>query len=257
MPKMQGHSIVGGRKLNPRHESSRPPPVFPTKAGIHAATPASVPRHPSRLSGRNPRHLRSVRTPPSLPSFRRKPESTSLPQRPYHATPPVFPAKAGIHVATPASVPRHPSRLSGESRNPRHFRSVRTPPPLPSFRRKPESTPLPQRPYPATPPVFPAKAGIHVATPASVPRHPSRLSGESRNPRHFRSVRTPPPLPSFRRKPESTPPPQRPYPATPPVFPAKAGIHVATPASLCPRVGVKAHTTRSVGGPSWLPWMDY
>ena len=132
-----------------------------------------------------------------VPSFRRKPESTSAPGclSVDDGTRPVFPAEAGIHVACRVSLP------------------------LPSFR---------------LPPVFPAKAGIHVASRVSLRgrRHPSRLSGESRNPRRlpgvFRWMTSC--LPSFWRKPESTSPAGCLYvhDVIPPVFPAKAGIHVAS-----------------------------
>ena len=158
------------------------PSVFPAKARIHVP---SLMAHP-RLSGesRNPRPLPGVR----LPTSRRR--------------------------------RRHP-RLSGESRNPRPLPDG----PPPSFRRKPESTSPPRRPfarqagihvpspasvcpqvgiYAATPPVFPAKAGIHVTLPDGPPL---RLSGESRNPRRLPGG----PPPSFRRKPGSTSPARRPF----------------------------------------------
>ena len=84
----------------------------------------------------------------------------------------------------------HPSRLSGESRNPR-------------------------------PP------GIR--TPASCHRHrrPSRLSGESRNPRPLPGVRMPASCHRHRR---------------PSVFPAKAGTHVPSSASVCPPVAIDTAT---------------
>ena len=40
--------------------------------------------------------------------------------------------------------------------------------------------------------------------------------------------------------------------ATPPVFPAKAGIHVASPVSVCLRIGVKTH--RMAGCVWWREW---
>ena len=109
--------------------------------------------------------------------------------------------------------------------------------PLPSFRRKPEPTFA--SPVPACP---------RVATDAATP---SRLSGESRNPRRLTVSYMPAschgcrhPLPSFRRKPEPTSPLRCPnarelprMPPPPPVFPVKAGTHVASPVPTCPRVG--------------------
>ena len=44
----------------------------------------------------------------------------------------------------------------------------------------------------------------------------------------------------------------RPHSATPPVFPAKAGIHVASPVSVCLRIGVKTH--RIAGCVWWREW---
>ena len=115
--------------------------------------------------------------------------------------PPVFPPKAGIHVASAVSVCMPASW---------HL--------LTSFRRKPESTPPPgvcmyAREL-APPYVFPAKAGIHAAPRCLYvcPRVGTslRLSGESRNPRRPPvSVCMPASwhlLTSFRRKPESTSP---------------------------------------------------
>ena len=114
---------------------------------------------------------------PHHPSSRRKPESSSSPRRLYvcpqvgvqahwTSSPSVIPAKAGIHVASPASVcmPASwrtgtldviPFRHSGESRNPRRLPGVcmyarelayrhTGRHPLPSFRRKPESTSPPR-----------------------------------------------------------------------------------------------------------------
>ena len=96
----------------------------------------------------------------SLPSFRRKLESTSSPRCPFARElpwmpppPPVIPAKAGIHVASPESAWPGVGVDDG------------------------------------IPPVFPAKAGIHVPSPESAcPRvaidtAPPRHSGESRKPR--------------------------------------------------------------------------
>ena len=128
-----------------------------------------------------------------------------------------------------------PSRLSGESRNPRPLSDG----PPPSFRRKPESTSPLRRPTP----VFPAKAGIHVPSPMAHPR----LSGESRNPRPLPDG----PPPSFRRKPESTPPPRWPTP----VFPAKAGIHAPSPMAH-PRLSGESRNPCPlpiVAVLSWLP----
>ena len=179
-------------ECRPRHLSGARMPGVATNAAT-----------PSRLSGecRNPRHLSGARMPASchecrhpLPSFRRMPEPTSpspvsecprvatnaatpsslsgecrnsrrlhrcpnareLPRMP--PPPPVFPANAGTHVVF--TDVRMPASCHGC----RH--------PLQSFRQKPEPTSplrcphtreLPRMPPP--PPVFPAKAGTHVASP--------------------------------------------------------------------------------------------
>ena len=182
---------------------------------------------PSRLSGesRNPRHLSGARMPASchecrhpLPSFRRMPEPTSplrcpnareLPRMP--PPPPVFPANAGTHVAF--TDVRMPASCHGC----RH--------PLQSFRRMPELTsPSPMSECP------------RVATDAATP---SSLSGKSRNPRRL------PRCPNARELPRMPPPP--------PVFPAKAGTHVASPVSAYPRVATDAATPSSLSGKSRNP----
>ena len=154
----------------------------PPSSSIPFVVPASPPsfQHPLRRPGipsvvphplRHP-GIPSV-IPASPPSFRRKPD----PLRRMPASwrkgaldgPPVFPAKAGIHVAPPASVcPRvvvkapctPPPRLSGESRNPRRPPGVV----CPQVGVKAPCTPPPRLS------VFPAKAGIHVASPVSYAR---------------------------------------------------------------------------------------
>ena len=136
-------------------------------------------RHPSRYSGIPSAIHHPSRHPPPLPSS---------------TTPPVIPANAGIYVPSPVSYARECGVKA-------HGRSS-----LPSFRRTPESTSSPWCRMPPScrtgtryviPPVFPAKAGIHVASLVSYApelpcrhtvRHPSRLSGESRNPRRLPGV---------------------------------------------------------------------
>ena len=89
---------------------------------------------------------------------------------------------------------------------------------LPSFRRKLESTSSPRCPFarelpwmPPPPPVIPAKAGIHVASPESAWPGVGVDDG------------------------------------IPPVFPAKAGIHVPSPESACPRVAIDTAPPRHSG----------
>ena len=150
-------------------------------------------------------------------------------------------------------------------------RPHRNPPPLPSFRRKPETT-RPRRHPPPRPPqqtnptpkitqikritVEAALVAAHAPpNPPSHPRapHPSfRRKPESTQPqlpgtaRQHQPKLQLPPLPSFQRKPETTQPQlpgtarqHQPNCSSPPtVFPAKAGIHVPptlkTPSPLQP-----------------------
>ena len=120
--------------------------------------PAIPPTRPTpRLSGESRK--------PRNPNSQEQPGNTSLTATP---TPTVFPAKAGNHVPpTPRNRPATPAELQLS--------------PLPSFRRKPEST------YPQ----LPGTARQHQPNCNS---HPSRLSGESRNPRTPKPSRTPSPL---------------------------------------------------------------
>ena len=164
----------------------------------HPASPAKDAGSFNYDESRNPRRLPDVRIPSPMPH-----------------PPPVFPAKAGIHV---------PSRCLYENRRPASCHRT------------------------ATTPVFPAKARTHIASPMAQ----LRLSGKSRNPRPLPVSPGPPvaidtatPHPSFRQKPEPTSPPGVSRPASchrhrhsPPVFPAKAGIHVPSPASVCPPVAM-------------------
>ena len=149
----------------------------------HPASPAKDAGSFNYDESRNPRRRLADG---ATPSFWQKPESTSLPG-----------------VSRPASCHRHRhhSRLSSESPNPYRLPDG----PTPSFRQKPEPTSPPGVSRPASchrhrhsPPVFPAKAGTHVPSPAPIcPRvatnaaTATRLSGESRNPRPFPDGRIP------------------------------------------------------------------
>ena len=211
------------------------PPVIPAKAGIHVPPnphfalpiPNSVPplsfrRKPESTPPQIHTSHSQFQT-PSPPSFRRKPESTS-PPNPHSALP--IPNSVPPALRDTASTPRR--RSTTETAEARKGRGPR----FPSGRR---GRAIPPPVIPPSPPVIPAKAGIHVAPnphfalpipnsvppalrdSASTPRRRSTTepaeARKGRGPRFSsgRRGRAIPPTrhsapPSFRRKPESTSP---------------------------------------------------
>ena len=147
------------------HRNPPPHTVIPAKAGNHAPPPSSSATSPTANQPNPKNHPNQTNHSRGSPcGCPRAPQPAIPPTRPT----PVFPAKAGNH-ATP-----NPQGHQAHS-------SLTATPTLPSFRRKPETTQ----------PQLPGTARQHQPNCNS---HPSRLSGESRNPRNPNSPRTPGPL---------------------------------------------------------------
>ena len=191
---------------------TRHPSVFPAKAGNHAPPPSSSAMSPT-ANQPNPKitQIKRITVEAALVAAHAPPTC-----HPTHAPHTVIPAKAGNHAPPPSSSATSPT---ANKPNPKNH---------PNQTNHSRGSPCgcPRAPQPAIPPtrptsVIPAKAGNHATpTPRNSPATPAELQL--------------PPLPSFRRKPETTQPQlpgtarqHQPNCSSPPtVFPAKAGIHV-------------------------------
>ena len=190
---------------------TRHPSVFPAKAGNHAPPPSSPAMSPTANQPNPKNHPNQTNNSRGSPC--------GCPRAPQPAIPPTRPTTRLSGESRNPRTPQlsktpsplqpngnsHPSRLSGESRKPRN----------PNSQEQPGNTSLTATP---TPPVIPTKAGNHATpTPRNSPATPAELQLS--------------PLPSFRRKPESTYPQLSRHQAhssltatpTPPVIPTKSG----------------------------------
>ena len=273
-----------------RTHAPSPPSVYP-RVAVDATPPTRLsgesrnlrhpPPQPPRRSGRQPNQSQqSLKSNESQFKTKRPPPTTTPPP------PLVFPAKAGIYVTphrnplegpdgnqtSPKNHPNqtnhssrpsaphppphhHPTRLSGETRNPHPLSTFRIPTsrrrrhaPHPSFRRKPESTSRPT----ATP------SKVRAATkPVPTITQIKRITVQDQapptaTPSKVRAATKPiPKITQIKRiTVQDQAPPTSHHTTTPPVFPAKPGTRAPSAPSVYPRVAVDATPPNRLSGES-------